>query len=68
MRDRETWSAAVHGVSEADTTGHLNNSNPKMQERVVSPSAPQSGVTDEVKQGEEGRSGGKEAVSAQSVV
>ena len=58
-RDREAWSAAVHGVTESDMTGRLNN-NPKMQQRVGSPSAPQSGVTDEGKWGGEGRKEGME--------
>ena len=63
VRDRETWNGAVHGVTDSDMIGRLNN-NPKMQQRVGSPSAPQSGVTDEGKRGgegrKEGRNGGKE--------
>ena len=27
VRDRETWHAAVHGITELEMTGQLNNSN-----------------------------------------
>ena len=37
IKDRETWHAAVHGVTELDMTEWLNNSNNKFDQEYFVP-------------------------------